>query len=78
MSDEEVVAFVIAIRCVPITARGAVVRAGHNEQVEVFVVFYQLTHHLHRRRRVDIRIHFPNDEQQIALQTIGVINIRRR
>lgn len=69
--------FVRAVCSVTIATRGAVVRPRHDQQVEVFICLDQPVNDLHRRRRIDIRIHLTDNQQQLTLQTMRVIDIRR-
>ena len=78
MLHEEVEPFVIAVRRRRIVAAaGGMVRARHHQQIEVLVVLDQLVHDLHRRRGIDVRIELADDEQQIALQPVRVVDVRR-
>ena len=61
VADEEVVAFVIAVGRVAVAAARAVIGPGNHEQIEVLVVLQQLMNYLHRRRRIDVRIHLADN-----------------
>src|SRR5262245_40075383 len=60
-----------------IGASRSVPASGNEEQVELFVGFDQRVDHLPGRRRVYVRVHLRDDEQQLSLQTVRVIHIGR-
>ena len=71
MTREEVEALVL-----PVGAAIAVARARNDEQLEVLVVFDQLVDDLERRRGVDVLIHLADHELDLALQPVGIVDVR--
>jgi len=52
-----------------------VVRTRDHQQIEILVRLDQAVYDLHRRRRIDIGIHLPDNQQQLTLQSMSVVNI---
>lgn len=69
--DEEVQQAALAI-----APSGAVAAPGNLKKVEVLARLNQAIDDLKRGRRVDVLIHLPHHEQQLALEPPGVV--RRR
>ena len=55
----------------------SVVLPGNVQHVEVLVRLDERVDHLQGRRRIDIGVHLPDDDQSFALQTVGVVDVRR-
>ena len=55
---------------------GAVSGGGHDEKFEVFVGLDEGFSHLHRACGVDVGVGFSDDEEEVALEFVGVGNVR--
>ena len=49
--------------------------ARNDQEVEVFVGLYQGIHHLHGRGRIDVGIHFAQDQEEMSPQTVSVVHV---
>ena len=49
---------------------------GDVQQIERLVGLDQRVDQLHRRRRIDVRVVLPDDEQQLSLQLARVLHVR--
>jgi hypothetical protein len=55
---------------------GSVIGAGHDEEVEVLIGFYEGIDHLHGGGGVDILVDFADDEHEFAFEAVGLGRIR--
>ena len=72
MADEEVAHPPLAVG-----APHPVVGVGDDEQLEIFVGLDQRIDQPHRRLRRDVRVHLADDQEQLALEPVGVVDVGR-
>src|SRR5581483_7829208 len=72
IANEEIDEFSFAV-----STAGSMASAGNKQQIKVFAGFDQAVRHLKSRRRIDVLIHFADDQHQFALEAPGIVDVGR-
>src|SRR5688572_10482653 len=77
MSNEEVEPFPFAVLRERAAASGIVFGAGNHQEVEILVCFEQRADDLQRGRGIDVGVELANDQQNLPLQLVRMLDVRR-